>query len=171
MSKRIFRTMSLLILVIVLILGLLWGLVFSGVYASQMQHELKTIRVSIIEEKGNVVFDNMADPNTLENHANRREVVDAIKHGSGESKRYSDTMDEITYYYAVRLTDGNILRLALTTSSVSGRLYRFIPLLLICLALAAVIAFIIARSSPNELLRQLTTLTWMRHCCQTATTN
>lgn len=145
MSKRIFRTMSLLIFGVVLILGLLWGLVFSSVFASQVHEGVKTLRVSIIEETGTVVFDNMADPDTLENHANRPEVADAIQNGAGESERYSDTLDETTYYYAVRLTDGNILRLALTTGGVSALLYRFIPLLFICLLLAAGVAFIIAR--------------------------
>ena len=59
-------------------------------------------------------FDNLVDPLPEENHLDRPEVAEALKNSSGESERFSTTLDEKTWYYALRLPDGNILRLALT---------------------------------------------------------
>lgn len=152
MNRRIFRAMGLLILLTVLFFAVLLGFAFSGAFASQVRNGLKTLRVSLIDDTGEVVFDSMADPATLENHLNRPEVAQAAQTGRGESERYSDTLGETTYYYAVRLAEGNILRLALTTDSVAAMLYTFIPVVLICLALAAGLAFVIARRLTKRII-------------------
>ena len=54
----------------------------------------------------------------MENHSNRPEVIQAEKEGTGELVRFSDTLSKQTFYYAVRLDDGKILRVARTTDSV-----------------------------------------------------
>ncbi|MDR0853587.1 MAG: PAS domain S-box protein [Clostridiales Family XIII bacterium] len=152
MTKRIFRYMSLLILLTILFFAVLGGFAFSGTFGAEVKDGLKTLRVSIINESGEVIFDNVADPGTLENHLDRPEVVGAIQNGTGESERFSDTLGETTYYYAVRLADGNILRLALTTDNATGLLYRFISVILICLVLAAFFAFLIAQRLTKRII-------------------
>ncbi|MDR2933009.1 MAG: hypothetical protein LBV27_07865 [Oscillospiraceae bacterium] len=145
MTKRIFRTMSLLISLTVLVFSVLWGLAFFRQFGAQVKDGLKTLRVSIIDQAGNVTFDNMAELDMLGNHLDRPEVADAIRNGTGESERFSDTLGETTHYYAVRMASGDIVRLALETDSVFTILYGFVPLLLVCLLLASGVSFFLAR--------------------------
>ncbi len=145
MNKRIFRSMCLLVLLTVLFFAALWGAIFSRQFETQARDGLKNLRVSVMDEVGTVFFDNRTDPALLDNHLNRPEVLDAVQNGSGESERFSATLRETTYYYAVRLANGNILRLALTTDSVAALLSRFIPVVMLCLTLAAAFAFAVAR--------------------------
>ncbi|MCL2495070.1 MAG: ATP-binding protein [Oscillospiraceae bacterium] len=137
--------MGLLIVIIMLLMAFLWGFAFAGQFSSQLTTGMRTLRVTIIDEAGNVTFDNMADPAEMDNHLDRPEVAEALQKGFGESKRYSETLGETTRYYATRLADGSVLRLAITTHSASRFLTRFIPVFLLCLALAACLAFIAAR--------------------------
>ena len=74
-------------------------------------------RITWIGEDGTVLYDSYADSESLENHRDRPEVVSAFQTGAGESVRISDTLAEQTYYYARKLTDGTIIRVASTTSS------------------------------------------------------
>ena len=145
MNKRIARSMGFLICLTVLIFAVLWGFLFAWMFSSQVMNSLRTLRVSIVDETGAVIYDNMAAPETMENHLDRPEVRDALRSGSGESERYSDTLGETTRYYAMRTTDGNVLRLALTTDSMVRFMRGFIPVVLICLVLAACLSIAIAR--------------------------
>lgn len=158
MNKRIFRSMSLLIVTTLAVFAALWGLSFSRQFGAEVKEGLKTLRVSIIGESGAVLFDSMADPETLGPHLSRPEVAGALENGSGESERFSDTLQQKTYYYAVRLPDGNILRLALTTASLAGLLSRFLPVLLACLLLAACLAFWTARKLTRRLVTPINNL-------------
>ena len=65
-----------------------------------------------------MLFDSAEDASELENHADRPEIQDARENGQGEAIRYSETLAEQTFYYAERLEDGKILRVARTTDSV-----------------------------------------------------
>lgn len=117
-----------------------------------MKDSLKTLRVSIINERGEVLFDNRTDSSALENHLERPEVIKALQNGVGESERVSDTLGEITYYYAMRLGNENILRLALTSHNVTAILYTFVPIAILCLALSAGIAFVVARRLTQRII-------------------
>ena len=145
MKKRVYRSMCLLAVTTMLLLALLWGFAFAGQFSSQLTAGLRTLRVTIIDKAGNVTFDNMADPAAMGNHLDRPEVAEALQNGFGESRRYSETLGEVTRYYATRLANGGVLRLALTTRSETNFLTRFIPIFLICLLLAAFFALIAAR--------------------------
>jgi len=145
MKKRVYRSMCLLAVTTMLLLALLWGFAFAGQFSSQLTAGLRTLRVTIIDKAGNVTFDNMADPAAMGNHLDRPEVAEALQNGFGESRRYSETLGEVTRYYAARLANGGVLRLALTTRSETNFLTRFIPIFLICLLLAAFFALIAAR--------------------------
>lgn len=145
MKRRIFRSMGVLIFLTVLLMAALLSAAFSVQMGEQIRGGLKTLRVSIIDGGGAVVFDNRAETAAMDNHAGRPEVAQAREKGSGESERFSQTMEEATYYYAVRLTNGNVLRLALTTAGMGRLLRSAIPLALLCLAAAALLAFFAAR--------------------------
>ncbi|MDO4267084.1 MAG: ATP-binding protein [Eubacteriales bacterium] len=74
-------------------------------------------RITWIGTDGTVLYDSFADSKSLENHSSRPEIAAALKTGVGESLRSSDTLAEQTYYYASRLDDGTVLRVASTTRS------------------------------------------------------
>lgn len=83
-------------------------------------------RVTLIRRDGTVLYDNEADPSTMENHSNREEVEEAVKSGSGHSIRKSETMTRETIYFAQRLDDGTILRVAVTQDSIWAILAKLI---------------------------------------------
>lgn len=73
--------------------------------------ELK-LRVTLISPDGTAVFDTNAEIGRMDNHGNRPEVLDAEKNGHGKAIRESSTLGKSTFYYAVRLKDGYVLRVA-----------------------------------------------------------
>ncbi|MGO5314473.1 ATP-binding protein [Bilifractor sp. LCP21S3_A7] len=83
-------------------------------------------RVTLIRRDGTVLYDNEADPSTMENHSNREEVEEAVKSGSGHSIRKSETMMRETIYFAQKLDDGTILRVAVTQDSIWAILAKLI---------------------------------------------
>jgi two-component system phosphate regulon sensor histidine kinase PhoR len=86
--------------------------------ASLLSARLADTRLTLIGADGTVIYDNVAAASMLANHGDRPEVAAALAAGSGESRRFSFTQGEETYYYAVRLPDGAVMRLSKT----SGRL-------------------------------------------------
>ena len=89
------------------------------------------LRITMIKKDGKVFYDSFADVKKMENHANRQEVRQALKHGNGKAIRTSDTMDKSTFYYAVRLDDGNILRVAKESRSIWSVFIKVTPAILI----------------------------------------
>lgn len=74
-------------------------------------------RITLLGKDGSVMFDSIEDPSEMENHSNRPEFIEAEKNGFSEMVRYSDTLSKQTFYYAVRLDDGQVLRVSKTTDS------------------------------------------------------
>ncbi len=72
----------------------------------------KNERITLISPDGTVIADTVADADVLENHIDREEVKEAIQNGSGTSSRYSDTLTEKIVYYAVKMKNGEILRIS-----------------------------------------------------------
>ena len=154
MNKRIFRAMFLLILITVVIF-IAFAFVLTSQFDSEIKSGMTTLRVTIVNLQGDVVFDNRADEAQMDNHLDRPEIIDAIKNGHGESERYSDTLLETTRYYALKLDDNNIIRLAMTTSSTRAMLYQFIPVAIICVIVAVVVSFFVARRFANRIIKPI----------------
>ena len=96
-------------------------------------------RITWIDASGRVLYDNQADAAGMENHLDREEVQEALTSSSGVSERYSDTLSEKTIYYAQRLQDGTVLRLATTQRSILVLLLGMLrPILITVLAVLAV---------------------------------
>lgn len=77
-----------------------------------------TSRITLIDQNGEVVYDSVKDSSSMENHADRPEVQDALEKGKGESTRMSATLGETIYYYALKTDDGRVIRLSHTVDSV-----------------------------------------------------
>ena len=81
-------------------------------YLAQLDDVDQGTRVTLIASTGDVLYDSRNDGSTMENHKTRAEVQQALKNGTGEKIRMSDTVSKELYYYAVLLDDGNVLRVS-----------------------------------------------------------
>ena len=103
------------------------------------------LRVTWIGEDGKVLYDNSADEHKMENHAERPEVVEAFRSGSGESVRESETLNQSTYYYALRLSDGSVLRVSKDEENVWSIANNMIPAIAGMMLFMIILCIILAR--------------------------
>ena len=85
MEKRIFRSMSLLVLLTVLFFAMLWGVSTALRLPDEAKQGLKDLRVTVLDETGQVLFDSERNPGELENHIDRAEVQQAISRAGGRA--------------------------------------------------------------------------------------
>ncbi|MCI1664943.1 MAG: ATP-binding protein [Atopobiaceae bacterium] len=82
--------------------------------------DMGDVRVTLVAADGTVVYDSTTDAATMPNHADRPEVASALADGEGSSERASETAGNVSVYQAVRLADGDVLRLSVDRASVSS---------------------------------------------------
>ncbi|MBR5269372.1 MAG: histidine kinase [Anaerotignum sp.] len=100
-------------------------------------------RITWIGKDGSVLFDSVAEEGEMENHADREEVQEAFRSGYGEGERYSSTLSEKTWYCAVRLEDGSVVRLSIETASILTVFFTIsYPMVLIMIAIGGVSLFL-----------------------------
>ena len=104
---------------------------YDQILQGEYDPDVDDLRITVIKKDGKVFYDSFADAKKMENHANRQEVRQALKHGNGKAIRTSDTLDKNTFYYAVRLDDGNILRVAKESRSIWSVFIKVTPAILI----------------------------------------
>lgn len=116
-----------------------------------------TLRLSLIDTDGTVLYDSLA-ANTAElsNHLDRPEVQSALANGSGASVRRSDTAGYETHYYALRLQNGQVLRVADETRDVWHAYNQVLPLLLLGGVLVVLLAVLLAWQLSCDLMRPIT---------------
>lgn len=114
----------------------------------------KDFRITIIEPKGKVIFDNSVTGN-IKNHKTRPEVEEALKEGKGEDTRTSDTLGYKSYYYAVKLSDGNILRVSTNIETLNIAFGRAIPIFL-CIGLFILfISIFLAKGLTSSIMKPI----------------
>ena len=159
MKNKIFRALVALAAMAVLVASLLITVLVSQdhfPYLSRLAAENGSeMRITIIDADGTVLFDNKAEARTMENHALRQEVMEALANGSGEEERFSDTLDTTTYYYAVRMEDGKILRLAHTIDSIYKSVFEILPFMFGIVIMVALLASVVARRLTANLVKPL----------------
>jgi len=129
---------------------------------------VRDTRITWIAANGTVYYDSIvmgpqdqdapAPALSLENHLDRSEVRDALATGIGTARRHSQTLDEETLYYARRLPDGTILRVAGTQRSILGIMATMLGPSLVILVGAALAVAVIARFTTRRMLRPLEVL-------------
>lgn len=87
-------------------------------YLSSLILKNPATRITLIDQDGTVLYDNKADPATMENHSDRPEFQEAIQSGVGDSTRFSNTLTTEMLYSAKRLSDGKVLRIAESRNTV-----------------------------------------------------
>ena len=169
MTRKIFRSILLVAGVVlaagmVIMTGCLYSY-FGGVQEQQLQDELslavsgvenggtdylerlpaERFRLTWIASDGRVLYDTqVADVASMENHAGRQEVQEALKNGSGESSRYSDTLLQQTLYVARRLADGTVLRISVSRATAGMLALGMLQPMLVVLAAALIFAGLMA---------------------------
>ena len=91
-----------------------------------------------------MIYDTQADAESMENHAQRQEVQQALATGEGESSRYSDTLLQKTVYYAKRLPDGTVLRLSAVRVTAGVLVLNMLQPILLVLAAALILSGVLA---------------------------
>ena len=168
MTKRIFRAtllvgVAVLIASLTLVMGVLYSY-FGRVQESQLRDELSLAAVGVeqngtdylkqlrsdqyritwLRADGTVLYDTQADAESMENHAQRQEVQQALATGEGESSRYSDTLLQKTVYYAKRLPDGTVLRLSTVRVTAGVLVLNMLQPILLVLAAALILSGVLA---------------------------
>ncbi len=123
-------------------------LVDSGVFQKEkiedLSFESEEVRVTWVDNDGTVLYDSWTDVTTMENHMERPEVKDAFEKGNGDSIRTSDTLDMNTYYYAIRIEDGTVVRVAIHASSGTSIFMSAMPIVVCIIFLVALLCVFLA---------------------------
>lgn len=123
---------------------------YDQILQGEYDPDVDDLRITMIKKDGEVFYDSFADIKKMENHSNRQEVRQALKHGNGKAIRTSDTLDKNTFYYAVRLDDGNVLRVAKESRSIWSVFIKVMPailiLILVILAISKMLSDVLTKS-------------------------
>ena len=168
MTKRIFRSI-LFVSAAVLVVGLVFVIaILHQYFINQLDKELnneaaylaaavesqgtvalenfkgQAERITVIAPNGSVLYDTQSNVSEMENHADRKEIRDAFQNGLGHDTRRSSTLGKRTAYYAVRLSNGNVLRISNTQYAMGTIVFAlFQPLawtIILMLALSGIFA-------------------------------
>lgn len=187
MKKKIFKYFACMIAVAIVVTTVLLSWVNYGMFQNRVMDDLRTygrvfssilpdseetaegeafarltkegLRVTLVHPDGSVYYDNFADPKTMENHGGRPEIDEALENGEGSSVRNSDTVDSSTFYYAVRMENGDILRLAQEASSIWSIYMRSAPLILLLAASMAIVSLELAHLLTARLVQPIEQMT------------
>ena len=170
MKKKIlsqFLKVTLIAIVITLFMSVI---VFYELFKKQVFHDLKSeaefarytiddlsdekqfdVRVTWIGTDGNVLYDSEAE--TLENHSDRPEYIDAVKTGEGKSVRRSDTLSKRIFYYAMRLEDGTVIRIAKEAESIWTIFMSALPIIIGLTVLLYVMCYFLSKHLTAKLVK------------------
>ena len=182
MTRKIFLSIMaaaavVLLCSVLIIMGCLYDY-FGGVQERQLEDELalaqtgvecsgktylkalegESYRLTWIAPSGEVLFDSQADESSMENHARREEVRQALETGEGQSSRYSSTLLEKTIYYAKKLTDGSILRISISRATAGVLVMGMLQPMLVVLAAALILALVLAKRISARIVAPLNRL-------------
>ena len=182
MTRKIFLSIMaaaavVLLCSVLIIMGCLYDY-FGGVQERQLEDELalaqtgvecsgktylealegESYRLTWIAPSGEVLFDSQADESSMENHAQREEVRQALETGEGQSSRYSSTLLEKTIYYAKKLTDGSVLRISISRATAGVLVMGMLQPMLVVLAAALILALILAKRISARIVAPLNRL-------------
>ena len=108
-------------------------------------------RVTLIGSDGTVLYDSVEEASSMENHSGRPEFERAVQNGSAQLSRYSDTLRTQTFYYAIRLDNGSVLRLASTSDSVFSFIFSGLAGLILLILAILIVTMIFANRMTRKL--------------------
>ena len=182
MTSKIFRSTVLVAVIVLLcslsvVMGVLYNH-FTGVQVAQLKAELSLavtgteqygnaflenveahrFRVTWIDADGTVLFDTQVDQTTMENHADREEIQEALATGFGSAVRTSTTLTEQTYYEAQQLKDGTVLRISANQQSAWALMIGLLWPVILIAGFAIVLSAFLARRMATKIVGPLNEL-------------
>lgn len=182
MKKKIFQSISLTAIILVAVSYFLCTFILSNDLSKNIRLNLKeeTVtladyynqdpssfintkfysdsRITLIAKDGKVLFDSQYDSSSLINHQDRPEFIEAIDTGLGEGTRHSSTLNKTTYYYALRLDDGSVLRLStVANSAFSVMIPSIIPIIMMFIVVL-IVCLIVARFLTKKIIEPINQL-------------
>lgn len=182
MTRKIFSSIMLvagivLLAVTVIIIGVLYEY-FGGVQKNELHDELglaavaveadgteylekltaENYRLTWIKADGTVIYDTRRDAESLENHADREEVIEALATGHGDSTRYSATLLQKTIYATRRLDDGSVLRISVSRQTAAVLALGMIQPILVVLLAALILSGVLAGRVSRRIVEPLNTI-------------
>ena len=179
MSKKIFKYIMLVsslitVLGLAFVVGILYHY-FQGQLMSELKKEAVYIsrgvesagtdylmqlndedsRITYVDESGKVIYDNEANVESMDNHGHRKEIREAEINGEGADERMSSTLSEKTMYYAVRLENGNVLRVSSNQASVWMLLLQLLPSFVAVLILMLLLSGVFASRLSGKVVEPL----------------
>ncbi|MBQ9421616.1 MAG: two-component sensor histidine kinase [Lachnospiraceae bacterium] len=115
-------------------------------------------RITWVSADGTVLYDNDTDASGLPNHQDRPEITEALSNGSGSSVRRSDTFGLDTFYHALLLKDGTVLRTAVRASSITSAFLRALPAIIGIAVILLAACLIMSRFLTEQLLKPLNSM-------------
>ncbi|AKA69984.1 HAMP domain-containing sensor histidine kinase [Clostridium scatologenes] len=113
------------------------------------------IRETLIDKKGKVLSDTIADAETMDNHNERKEVKDARKEGTGHSTRYSATLRKKTLYFATAFNDGYVVRSAIAMQIIKGIEMSYLKYYIIAMMFSIMVSIIFASKLSHTIVKPI----------------
>ena len=115
-------------------------------------------RLTWIDKDGSVIYDTVRDNQIKENHLQREEVQEALNTGTGDSRRFSDTLLEKTIYYAKKMDDGTVMRISVSAATAGLLAIGMIPPVLFILIIALVLSGILASRLSKRIVKPINSI-------------
>lgn len=115
-------------------------------------------RITLITSSGKVLFDNKAIADKMENHLSRKEVTEALDSGEGYAVRRSETLGSKSCYYALKLKNGNILRISDDSLTVWTVLINLLPAICAIAIMTLVLSSVLAAVISKKILKPLNSI-------------
>jgi len=112
-------------------------------------------RVTVIAPDGQVLFDSSADSADMENHLERPEIKAAFENGEGQANRFSATRGSTTFYYAVKLDNGCVLRIADETHTILTMFSGIIIPIIVTVLFIYFICIFFAKNITHSIIRPI----------------
>ena len=182
MRKKIFRSIFTVALVVLLAsIGIATSFLydhFNTSQQSQLQAELHLVadtvnevgieyfetfdssvfRFTVVGADGTVLYDTQAVANEMENHADREEIIEAFQSGKGSSARTSSTLTEKTFYEAVLLENGDVLRISVNQLTIGALIVGMLPAIFVIIIIATIVAIILSLTMAKQVTEPLMNL-------------
>ncbi len=131
-----------------------WNIISNPDHAD-MRKMPKRIRITLVGPDGRAICDNYADVKDMGNHKNRPEIKEALKTGKGQAVRNSQTIGKSAFYYAVRLDNGNVLRISKEVSSMTGILISTVPRLVALSVLLFIACILLSHALTKSIVKPI----------------
>ncbi|MBE6680515.1 MAG: PAS domain S-box protein [Ruminococcaceae bacterium] len=179
MTKKIFRSIFVVALVVLLAsIGIATSFLydyFNDSQVKQLKAELSLVadtvnevgveyfenfdstvfRFTVVDTDGTVLYDTAVNASEMENHADREEIAEAFESGTGSSARNSSTLTEKTFYEAVRLENGDVLRISVSQLTVGVLVLGMLPAICAIILVSAVVAIVLSHAMAKKVTEPL----------------